>query len=118
MLKFLSIENFALINQLEVEFRPGLNVITGETGSGKSILVDAVGLLVGERASQEMVRQGKEKARVEGIFHLPPQHPVSSRLHQAGIPLENDELIVRREISVSGSNKVFVNNVRIPLEIY
>lgn len=115
MLKFLSIENFALINKLEVEFLPGLNVITGETGSGKSILVDAVGLLVGERASQEMVRQGYEKARVEGIFHLPPQHPASSRLQEAEIPVENDELIVRREITVSGHNKVFINNVLIPL---
>ncbi|MEE8349311.1 MAG: DNA repair protein RecN [Acidobacteriota bacterium] len=115
MLKFVSIENFALINHLEVEFSPGLNVITGETGSGKSILVDAVGLLVGERASQEMVRQGSDKARVEGIFHLPSQHPASSSLHDIGIPLENDELIVRREISVSGSNKVFINNVLVPL---
>ncbi len=57
MLKFLSVENFALIDRLEVEFRQGLNLITGETGSGKSILVDAVGLLVGGRASLEMVRQ-------------------------------------------------------------
>ena len=115
MLNFVSIENFALIDQLEVEFGPGLNVITGETGSGKSILVDAVGLLVGERASSEMVRQGYEMARVEGIFHLPPQHPASSRLQEVGIPVENDELIVRREISGSGSNKVFANNVLIPL---
>jgi DNA repair protein RecN (Recombination protein N) len=115
MLKFLSIENFALIDQLEAEFHPGLNVITGETGSGKSILVDAVGLLVGERASQEMVRQGYEKARIEGIFHLSPQHPASSRLQETGIPVENDELIVRREITVSGHNKVFINNVLIPL---
>jgi len=115
MLKFLAIENFALIDQLEVEFRPGLNVITGETGSGKSILVDAVGLLVGERASQEMLRKGFEKARVEGIFHLPPQHPAASRLDKAEIPVENEELIVRREITGSGSNKVFINNVLIPL---
>ncbi len=115
MLKFLAIENFALIDQLEVEFRPGFNVITGETGSGKSILVDAVGLLVGERASQEMVRKGFEKARVEGIFHLPPQHPAASRLEQAEITVENEELIVRREITSSGSNKVFINNVLIPL---
>ena len=115
MLKFLAIENFALIDQLEVEFLPGLNVITGETGSGKSILVDAVGLLAGERASQEMVRQGYEKARVEGIFHLSSEHPAFSSLLDAGIPLENDELIVRREITVSGNNKVFINNVLVPL---
>jgi len=70
MLKFLSVENFVLIDRLEVEFQQGLNLITGETGSGKSILVDAVGLLVGERASQEMVRQGFDQARVEGMFEV------------------------------------------------
>lgn len=71
MLKFLSVENFALIDRLEVEFTEGLNLITGETGSGKSILVEAVGLLVGERASQEMVRQGCTQARLEGILPSP-----------------------------------------------
>ena len=70
MLKFLSVENFALIDRLEIEFQKGLTLITGETGSGKSILVDAVGLLVGERASQEMVRQGCDKANIEGIFQV------------------------------------------------
>ena len=68
MLRFISIDNYTLIAHLEVEFRRGLNLITGETGSGKSILVDAVGLLVGARASQEMVREGFDLARVEGIF--------------------------------------------------
>ena len=117
MLKFLSIENFALISRLEVAFVPGLNLITGETGSGKSILVDAVGLLVGERASQGMVRQGFKQARVEGIFDLPLQNPLRRRLLEAGIPLENNEVIIRREITLSGNNKVFVNNVLIPLGV-
>lgn len=111
MLRFLSIDNFALIDHLEVEFQAGLNLITGETGSGKSIIVDAVGLLVGERASQEMVRQGFERARVEGIFSLPSRHPALARLKQAGIEAENEQLIVRREISTSGANKVFLNGV-------
>lgn len=111
MLKFLLIENFALIHRLEVEFEDGLNLITGETGSGKSILVDAVGLLVGERASQEMVRHGFDKARVEGIFALSPQHPARARLSELEIGGESDELIVRREISLSGNNKVFINGV-------
>jgi DNA repair protein RecN (Recombination protein N) len=110
MLKFLSVENFALVDRLEIEFRPGLTLITGETGSGKSILVDAVGLLAGERASQEMVREGFEKARVEGIFGLTAEHPARVLIGQSGLgSSDDDEVIIRREISQSGSNKVFVN---------
>lgn len=109
MLKFLCIENFALIDRLEIEFESGLNLVTGETGSGKSILVDAVGLLAGARASQEMVRQGYPKARLEGVFELGRQHPARRMLEDAGIDLDGDELIVRREIALNGANKVFVN---------
>lgn len=115
MLKFLSVENFALIDRLEVEFGQGLNLITGETGSGKSILVDAVGLLVGERASQEMIRQGFDRARVEGQFELSQGHPARGYLDEAGIAVEGRELIIRRDISRSGSNKVFINGVLSPL---
>ncbi len=117
MLKFLSVENFALIDRLEVEFTQGLNLITGETGSGKSILVDAVALLVGERASQEMVRQGFKQARLEGIFALSKKHPARSYLLEAGIPLESDEIIIRREISLTGANKIFINGVLSPLRV-
>lgn len=115
MLKFLSVENFALIDRLEIEFSKGLNLITGETGSGKSILVDAVGLLVGRRASLEMVRQGFEQARVEGMFELSGEHPARVFLADAEIPLEGGELIIRRNISRSGSNKIFINGVLSPL---
>jgi len=115
MLKFLSVENFALIDRLEIEFRQGLNLITGETGSGKSILVDAVGLLLGGRASQEMVRQGFDQARVEGLFELSREHPAIACLADSGIPLEGGELIIRRDISRSGSNKVFINGILSPL---
>ena len=109
MLTFLAIENFALIERLEVEFQEGLNLITGETGSGKSVLVEAVALLVGGRASQAMVRHGFERARVEGIFTLPPAHPARLYLKKGGITLQGDDLIIRREISLSGANKIFVN---------
>jgi DNA repair protein RecN (Recombination protein N) len=109
MLRFVTIENFALIDRLEVEFRRGLNLITGETGSGKSILVDAVGLLVGGRASQEMVRQGFEAARVEGLFLLSDEEVPKGELEAAGIDPTERELVVRREISVSGNNRVFLN---------
>ncbi len=109
MLRFLSIRNFALIERLELEFGEGLNLITGETGSGKSILVDAVGLLVGQRASSELIRSGCERARVQGIFELAPREPLRGMLEEAGIELDSDQLIVRREVSRSGANKVFLN---------
>ncbi len=108
MLRFLSIENFALIDRLEVEFDAGLNLITGETGSGKSILVDAVGLLIGQRASVEMIRTGFEKARVEGLFEVSGDHPAAARLADAGIEAEA-EILIRREIALSGGNKVYIN---------
>ena len=110
MLKFLSIRNFALIDRLEIEFQEGLNLITGETGSGKSILVGAVGLLLGSRASQEMVREGFESARVEGRFVLDSKHPARRLVAKRGVPMEASELIVKREISRSGTNKVFINH--------
>lgn len=109
MLKFLAVKNFALIDTLQVEFEPGLNLITGETGSGKSILVDAVSLLTGQRASQEMIRQGFDKASVEGIFHLPANSPVWSLMEASGIPVDDSELVVRRQLSRSGANKIFIN---------
>ena len=109
MLKFLTIENFALIDRLQVEFDSGLNLITGETGSGKSILVDAVALLVGDRASQGMVRQGFNRARIEGIFSLPQNNPAQKQLEASGLEAGDSELIIRREIAASGANKVFIN---------
>ena len=117
MLQFLSINNFALIDRLEVSFEGGLNLITGETGSGKSILVDAFGLLLGSRASQQMIRQGSPGARVEGLFHLAADHPACQFLAQAEIDSGEGELVIRREIAAGGSSKVFVNNRLVPLSM-
>lgn len=114
MLEFVSIENFALIDRLEAEYGAGLNLLTGETGSGKSVIVDAVSLLVGGRASQEMIREGFEKARVEGIFRLPENHRARRRLAEAGIET-GDQAVIRREVSLTGVNKVFFNNQLITL---
>ncbi|MEJ2080584.1 MAG: AAA family ATPase [Acidobacteriota bacterium] len=110
MLSFVRIENFALIEMLRVEFGSGLNLITGETGSGKSILVDAVGLLVGDRASQDMVRQGSETARIEGLFTLGRRNPAHKVLKNNGLESGDNTLIIRREISLSGANRVFIND--------
>jgi len=109
MLKYLRISNFALIDRLELDFAPGFNLITGETGSGKSILVDSVSLLAGERASQEMIREGFEKARVEGVFSVEPSHPAWSFLEETGMEAEGGEIMIRREISRTGANRIFIN---------
>ena len=109
MLKYLRISNFALIDRLELKFAPGFNLITGETGSGKSILVDSVSLLAGERASQEMIREGFDKARIEGVFSLGPGHPAWSFLEETGLETEGGEILVRREISRTGANRIFIN---------
>src|SRR3954469_3797032 len=93
MLRFLSIRNLAVIDRLELEFEPGLNVLTGETGAGKSILVGAVGLLVGGRASADLVRTGEDTATVEAIFDTPQGDELIVRREVS------DELIVRREVS-------------------
>lgn len=112
MLSYLAIENFALIERLEVEFGPGLTLVTGETGSGKSILVDALGQLLGRRASLELVRAGADKARVTGLFHAPQGACLGELLEPAGIELEPEgQLQVRREISQTGANKIFINGV-------
>ena len=109
MLKYLRISNFALIDRLELDFAPGFNLITGETGSGKSILVDSVSLLAGERASQEMIREGFDKARVEGLFSPAPGHPAWSFLEETGLESEGGEILIRREISRTGANRIFIN---------
>ena len=110
MLRLLRIQNLALIRELEIEFDRGLNLLTGETGSGKSILVDALGLLLGARSSQEMIRSECEGAVVEGIFEIDSCPSVSGMLAETGLDIGDNSLLIRREISVSGRNRVFVNN--------
>ena len=70
MLRHISVRNFAIIENLEVSFKPGMTALTGETGAGKSLLIDAIGLLLGDRASSDMVRNGEQRATVEGLFHV------------------------------------------------
>jgi DNA repair protein RecN (Recombination protein N) len=110
MLRYLRISDFALIRSLEVEFGPGLNLLTGETGSGKSIIVDALGLLIGGRSSQDMIRSGCNTAAVEGIFDLERGSRPAEVLELAGIQVEDNALLIRREISLSGKNRIFLNH--------
>ena len=101
MLLQLEIENYAVIEKLHVGFHPGLNLLTGETGSGKSILVDAFSMLLGAKASPELVRAGAERARVAGVFELDDPPP--------GVELEQGELLVEREILANGKSRVCLN---------
>src|SRR5712692_3400532 len=101
MLLHLEIENYAVIEKLRVEFHPGLNLLTGETGSGKSILVDAFSLLLGARASPELIRAGTERAHVAGVFEL--------EAAPAGVETEQGEILIEREILANGKSRVYVN---------
>ncbi len=102
------VENYAVVDRLRVHFHSGLNLLTGETGSGKSIVVDALGLLLGGRASADMIRSGEQRARVSGLFEI--SLPVSEILAQAGFEPPDGDLLLEREILLSGKSRVFVNN--------
>jgi DNA repair protein RecN (Recombination protein N) len=110
MLVELAVENYAVIETVRVRFHAGLNLLTGETGSGKSIVVDALGLLLGARASAEMVRGGAERARISGIFEIAPNQALSKLLEQAGIEIEDGELPIEREVLANGKSRAFVGN--------
>jgi DNA repair protein RecN (Recombination protein N) len=110
MLLELSVENYAVVERLRVHFHPGLNLLTGETGSGKSIVVDALGLLLGARASADMVRTGEARARVAGIFDVPEPAALRRLLEPAGLEVEDGELLVEREILASGKSRAFVGS--------
>jgi len=101
------VENLAVIERLRVRFHSGFHVLSGETGSGKSIVVDALGLLFGGRASAEMVRTGCEKARVSGIFELPDDAAARKRLESLGVPIEEGEILLEREILANGKSRAF-----------
>ncbi len=117
MLKELRIRNFALIEQLNIEFSIGLNVLTGETGAGKSILLDSIGILCGKRASSELIRRGEDKATVEGYFII--ENDLKMLLNNLDlIEIEECEIYMSREISVSGTNKCKINYKTVPLNIY
>lgn len=116
MLKSFEVKDYALIEHITVEFGNGLNIITGETGAGKSILIDAMSLLLGERASTEVIRKGAQKSFVEGIFNVIGNKKVKSLLEENEIEF-NDELIIRREISLKGSNRCFINDTPVNLNL-
>ncbi len=109
MLLELRVENYAVIDSLAVEFAAGLNLLTGETGAGKSILIDALSLLLGDKASAEAIRHGAEKAVVSGVFEADEKN-LARILGENGIEPEGSQIIVKREIAAGGKGRVFVNN--------
>ncbi len=109
MLSHLVIRNFAIIRHLEIPFERGLTVMTGETGAGKSIIVDALNLLLGGRASVEVIRTDEDSAVVEGSFDLHEPKKINERLEALGIETLESQVVIRRIVSRTGKNKVFVN---------
>ena len=113
MLSLLKIKNIALIDELQLEFSHGLNLLTGETGSGKSIIVDSLGALTGDRISSDLIKEGEKTAQIEGLFNLVSNADLHQIFYESGIEIDDaDEidLIVRRELAASGRNRIFVNN--------
>lgn len=116
MFKEIYVKNFILIDQLHLDFTKGFSVFTGETGAGKSLLIDAISLLCGSRASFEYVTQGKEYALVEGVFSLDNNHPVLKELDELGIEIE-DDLIITRKITSDGKSSVKINHRSVSLSM-
>ncbi|NNE98429.1 MAG: DNA repair protein RecN [Pyrinomonadaceae bacterium] len=113
VLSLLKIKNIALIEELSIEFGDNLNLLTGETGSGKSIIVDSLGALTGERVSSDLIKEGEETAQIEGLFTVCVDSYLREVFEESGVEIESadeTDLIVRRELSNSGRNRIFVNN--------
>ncbi len=110
MLVELLVENYAVVERVRVRFHRGLNLLTGETGSGKSIVVDALGLLFGGRASADIVRSGADRARISGIFEVSVESRLTALLESAGIEIEDGEILIEREILASGKSRAFAGS--------
>lgn len=118
MLRELTIRNLAVIAQVSVRFHPGFHVLTGETGAGKSIVIDALALAAGGRGSADMIRHGKDRADIEAVFDLPARHPVWETLRRLGVDADPEEtLLVRREVSAQGKSTARINGQSVTLSM-
>ncbi|HRK34275.1 MAG TPA: DNA repair protein RecN [Candidatus Hydrogenedentes bacterium] len=116
MLELLRIQNYALIEDLEVEFQPGFNVLTGETGAGKSIIIGALNLVLGSRASSEIVREGAEKAKIEAVFRIiKPSKRLKALLEEFGVEVDQGELLLSRTITADARSRAFACGTMLPL---
>ena len=109
MLSELRVRNYAVIEDLSLRLDPGLLVLTGETGAGKSIIVGALSLVLGERATSEVVRSGEEKSVIEAVFEIDDRHDIRERCDEAGIDVSEGLLVLKREVSVGGRNRAWIN---------
>lgn len=109
MLVDLKVRHFAIIDNIQIEFKAGLNILSGETGSGKSVLLKGVALLMGEKAAPDAVKNQSEPAVIEGLFDLSDRKDIQEELEHLGIPIEDESLVVRRVVSPQGKSKVFIN---------
>ncbi len=115
MLAFLSVRNLATVEEIKIEFQPGLNIMTGSTGAGKSIILGSLGLVLGDKADSDIVRTGAQSAIVETVFSVDKDSDFLRILQQAGIELKGDSLLIRREVSNRGSSKAFANDRAVTL---
>jgi DNA repair protein RecN (Recombination protein N) len=118
MLQTLRVRNLALVEDVTVEFRGGLNVITGETGAGKSVIIGALGLLLGERADKSLIRNGADQCSAESVFQLKDSEAVDAILDEVGLPpCEDGQLLIRRTVGLNGAGKHFVNDGAATLQV-
>ena len=116
MLLQLSIHHLALIDDMTIDFEPGMNVMTGETGAGKSIVVDAVNLVLGERADRDLITSGEMKARVEAVFDIADNEKVKSVLSELTLTGDEDTASISRELTSAGRNICRINGTIVPLQ--
>ena len=117
MLKHLYIKNFTLIDELDIDLFQGFSVITGETGAGKSIILGAIGLLLGQRADSKSIKQGCEKCVIEALFNL-SRYDMEDFFSENDIEYDPEETIIRRELTASGKSRAFINDTPVQLSIH
>ena len=114
MLKELQVRNFAVIDDVTVKFASGLNILTGETGAGKTLIIEAINLLIGERADSDLIRENEEKLIVQGYFDFSKNEKVLNFLKDENILYENDstdDIVISREVNKLGKNRAFINGI-------
>ncbi len=117
MLKRMQIANLAVIDHLELNFASGMTVLTGETGAGKSILIDALGLILGNRADTSVVRTGCERTEIVAIFSIPPGSPAARLLQAQSITMQDDELMIRRVVNRDSGSRAYINTTAVPVQL-
>src|SRR5919199_2839505 len=109
MLLELTLKNFAVIDNLSIAFDKGLNIITGETGTGKSVIVDAINIILGEKASSDLIKSGRDEAQIEALLDVTENTGLKDKLDSFGFGAEEDELVIKRVISRKGRSRIFIN---------